>query len=175
MADAVAALGEPPDGLSDPRQLLLAYLDYYRDVVRRKVDGLSEAELRRSRLPSGWTPLELVWHLAFMERRWLQWGFAGEDVPDPWGDHDPSTGRWRVDDHRTTGEVMARLAEVGERTRDIVGTTPVETRGRTGGRFPAGSTPPTLGWILLHVLQEYTRHAGHLDIARELADGGVGE
>jgi hypothetical protein len=174
MAGPVAALDEPPDSIADPRELLLAYLDYYRDVIRRKVEGLPESDLRTSRLPTGWTPLELVWHLVFMERRWLQWGFAGEDVPDPWGDDDPVSGRWHVGE-RTTAEVVGRLRQVGERTRAIVGTTRLEVRGRTGGRFPADSTPPTLGWILLHVLQEYTRHAGHLDVARELIDGAVGE
>jgi hypothetical protein len=177
MTGPVAAVEEPEpwDSLSDPGELLLAYLDYYRDVIRRKVDGLSEADLRSSRLPSGWTPLELVWHLVFMERRWLQWGFAGQDVPDPWGDEDPTTGRWHVADDITADEVVRRLGQVGERTRDIVGTTSLETRARTGGRFPADSTPPTLGWTLLHVLQEYARHAGHLDTARELIDGAVGE
>jgi hypothetical protein len=175
MTDPAAAVGEPSDSLSDPAQLLLGYLDFYRDVVRRKVDGLSESDLRRPGLPSGWTPLEMVWHLVFMERRWLQWGFAGEDVPDPWGDNDPTAGRWHVDAGRTTGEVMAALSRVGERTRAIVGTAPLETRARTGGRFPAHSPPPALGWILLHVLQEYARHAGHLDVARELIDGAVGE
>jgi uncharacterized damage-inducible protein DinB len=177
MTDPEAAVEEPEpsDSLSDPGELLLAFLDYYRDVIRRKVDGLPEADLRSSRLPSGWTPLELVWHLVFMERRWLQWGFAGEDVPDPWGDDDPATGRWHVEAGRATGEVMAALGQVGERTRDIVGTAPLETRARTGGRFPVDSLPPTLGWILLHVLQEYARHAGHLDTARELIDGAVGE
>jgi uncharacterized damage-inducible protein DinB len=175
MSDPVAAVGEPSDSLSDPGQLLLGYLDYYRDVIRRKVEGLSQADLRTSHPASGWTPLELVWHLVFMERRWLQWGFAGQDVPDPWGDNDPVTGRWHVDAGCTIDEVMTRLREAGERTRDIVGTSSLETRGQTGGRFPVDSQPPTLGWILLHVLQEYARHAGHLDAARELIDGAVGE
>jgi hypothetical protein len=48
-------------------------------------------------------------------------------------------------------------------------------RARTGGRFPTGTEPPTLGWILLHVLQEYARHVGQLDVVRELIDGTVGE
>jgi hypothetical protein len=46
-------------------------------------------------------------------------------------------------------------------------------RARLGGRF--SSDPPTLGWILAHLLQEYARHVGHLDVVRELMDGSVGE
>ena len=46
-------------------------------------------------------------------------------------------------------------------------------RARLGGRF--SSDPPTLGWILAHLLQEYARHVGHLDVVRELIDGQIGE
>ncbi|GAA3647760.1 DUF664 domain-containing protein [Streptomyces chitinivorans] len=57
-----------------------AYLDHYRDTVLRKLAGLSEAELRGSRLPSGWSPLELLWHLTCVERRWFRWGFTVEPL-----------------------------------------------------------------------------------------------
>ena len=50
--------------------------------------GRWSAELRSSRLPSGWTPLELVKHLRYVELRWLEWGFEGRDVGDPWGDRE---------------------------------------------------------------------------------------
>lgn len=78
-------LPEPDRGLADPRELLLGYLDYNRTMVARQFDGLSDVEARTSRLPSGWTPVELLKHLVFMERRWLRWGFAAEAVPEPWG------------------------------------------------------------------------------------------
>ena len=58
----------------DKAKLLLGYLDYYRSVIARKLNGLTDAELRSSRLPSGWTPLELLKHLLHMEARWLRWG-----------------------------------------------------------------------------------------------------
>jgi Protein of unknown function (DUF664) len=63
---------KPSRELSDSKQLLLGYLDYYRSVIGRKVAGLTEQELRSSRLPSGWTPLQLVKHLTYMERRWFR-------------------------------------------------------------------------------------------------------
>jgi hypothetical protein len=64
-------------------------------VIARKLNGLTEAELRSSHLPSGWTPLELLKHLVHMEARWLRWGFMAEQLPQPWGDEDES-GRWHV-------------------------------------------------------------------------------
>jgi hypothetical protein len=82
----------------------------------------AQARAWASRLPSGWTPLELLKHLAYMERRWLCWGFRAEQLPDPHGDEDPRPLR-----------------------------------------------------ILTYVLQEYARHAGHLDVAREVIDGTTGE
>jgi hypothetical protein len=57
MVTRVVPPPEPSETLTDPRELLLGYLDWYRDAVLRKLDGLPEEELRRSRLPSGWTLL----------------------------------------------------------------------------------------------------------------------
>ncbi|SDR27414.1 DinB family protein [Thermostaphylospora chromogena] len=165
---------EPPQTLADPRELLLGYLDYYRAVVVRKLDGLSERELRTSRLPSGWTPLELLKHLAYMERRWLRWGFMGERVEDPWGDQGPD-GRWRVGEEETLDDLKALLAEQAEATRRIVTAARLDDSAATGGRFAPPAPVPTLGWILCHVLQEYARHAGHIDVVRELTDGTVGK
>jgi Protein of unknown function (DUF664) len=66
--------GEPDPSVADPHVLLRGYLDLYRETLLRKLDGLSEKEVRTSRLPSGWSPLELVRHLTYVERRWLCWG-----------------------------------------------------------------------------------------------------
>jgi hypothetical protein len=165
-------LPEPPDSLSDPAELLAGYLDYYRSVVLRKLHGLSDAELRTSALPSGWTPLELLKHLAWVELRWLQWGFAGEPVSEPWGDRGPD-GRWLVGPQESAGAVREFFLAQAERSRAITGAAQLTDRAQPGDRF-AGE-PPVLGWILFHVLQEYARHAGQLDVVRELADGSTGE
>jgi hypothetical protein len=169
------ALQEPSDTASDPLELLLAFLDSYRVAVKRKVEGLSDQQLRASPVPSGWTPLELVNHLTYMERRWLEWGFAARAVPEPWGDCERDTERWRVAGGRSTVDVLAALHAVGERTRELTAGVELTQRAGVGGRFAAGRRPPALSWILIHVLQEYARHLGHLDIARELIDGAVGE
>lgn len=168
------AAREPDPTLSDPAELLLGYLDYYRSVIARKLAGLAEIDLRSSRLPSGWTPLELLKHLVYMEQRWLRWGFLAEQVPEPLGDRDRS-GRWQVAPEETVTGLVAALHAGGERTRAIVAGAALDAPGAVGGRFAAGDPRPSLAWILLHVLQEYARHAGHLDIVRELVDGSTGE
>ncbi|MGH3181861.1 MAG: DUF664 domain-containing protein, partial [Streptosporangiaceae bacterium] len=64
-------------------EVFLRYLDYFRSRLASKLEALPAAELRRSRLPSGWTPLELAKHLRYVELRWLEWGFEGRDIGDP--------------------------------------------------------------------------------------------
>jgi uncharacterized damage-inducible protein DinB len=167
-------LEEPAKTLSDPHELLLDYVEAYRNAARRKVAELPESELYARRLPSGWTPLELLKHLTYMERRWFEWGFAGVAVPDPLGDEDPATGRWQVGPDETLADILAMLDAVGERTRSIVAGASLAKAAATTGRF-AERQPPTLGWIFCHVLQEYARHLGHLDVVIELAGGSTGE
>lgn len=165
---------EPPHTLSDPHELLSAYLDWYRDTLLRKLEGLSESELRSSRLPSGWTPLELLQHLTWVERRWLRWGFTAEPTEDAWGDNGPD-GRWHVPAELPPGEVKARFRAQCERSRAITEKAALTERAAVGGRFASQEDAPALSWILFHLLQEYARHVGQLDIVRELADGAVGE
>jgi Protein of unknown function (DUF664)/Carbohydrate kinase len=167
---------KPDRELADPKELLLGFLDYYRSVIIRKVEGLPDAELRASRLPSGWTPLELLKHLVYMEQRWLRWGFRAEQIPDPHGDEDQS-GRWHAGSGDTLAGLIGALHAAGEQTRAIVTAAELDSLSALGGRFNDGDARPrpTLAWILIYVLQEYARHAGHLDIARELIDGSTGE
>ena len=164
---------EPPRSLEDPRDILLQQLSYYRATLLAKLDGLSPDQLTGSILPSGWSPLGLLKHLVFVERRWMQWGFEAEQVADPWGDHDPDSEGWLVAPEDSVAELTARLAEIAGRTEAVASQAELTERARLGGRFSSG--PPTLGWILAHLLQEYARHVGHLDVVRELIDRQIGE
>jgi hypothetical protein len=109
-----------------------------------------------------------------MEQRWFIWGFLGEPVAEPWGDWDVdepwaegADGRWVVPEGVTAEELAARLDAIGVRTRELLASYSLDTAGSPGGRFT--EDPPTLEWICFHVLAEYARHAGHLDIVVELA------
>ncbi len=166
---------EPSDELSDPADLFVRYLDFYRLTVAAKLEGLTDEQLRSTLLPSGWTPLELLKHLVFMEQRWIRWGFLGEPLAEPWGDRDPIADRWAVRDDDTLAGVVALLHAGGLATEQVVGAHSLDELGAKTGRFAGEEPVPTLAWILFHVLQEYARHAGHLDVVRELIDGRTGE
>jgi uncharacterized damage-inducible protein DinB len=161
---------EPAGDTADPARLFARYLDFYRETAVRKVTSLPEEERRRSRLPSGWTPLEMLSHLMHMEQRWFVWGFLAEPLADPWGD---GRQRWQVADSVTLEELVAALRRAGTRTSEVLAGHALDEAGARGGRFDA--RPPTLAWICFHVLQEYARHTGHLDVAVELAGGDLGE
>lgn len=148
------------------------YLDYFRCRVIAKVEQLDGNDQRRSQLPSGWTPLELIKHLTFVELRWLEWGFAGRRVPDPWGDD--RDGRWYVSPEETAEDLIATLREQSARTRAIIETHDLSAVGQPGPRWN-GAQPATLERILFHLVQEYARHLGHLDVVVELANGSIGE
>ncbi|MDP9795615.1 putative damage-inducible protein DinB [Catenuloplanes nepalensis] len=167
----MTTLQPEPGPTTDVRELFLTYLDFYRSSIADTVAGLTEEQLRDYRLPSGWSPIELVKHLAHMERRWLVWGVAGAAIKEPWGD---SVGeRWTVRPDESIDELLAELRAGGASTRRIVGSRELSSSSATGGRFPKGKeVPPSVAAVLFHVLQEYARHAGHLDIARELIDAG---
>lgn len=167
-----APFPEPTEPAGTRTEVFLRYLDFFRSTLVGKVADLPEAELRRSRLPSGWTPLELVKHLTHVEMRWLEWGFVGADVVEPWGDR--RDDRWYVGPDESLAAVLAGLDARAARTRAIVEAHDLSDVGRPSERWD-GADPPTLERILFHLLQEYARHVGHLDIVRELFDGRVGE
>lgn len=162
----------PTDPVPSRALVFLGYLDYFRARVIEKIEGLPDGALRQSRLPSGWTPLELLKHLACVELRWLEWGFDGRPVDDPWGDS--RDGRWYVGAEATLDHLTAALRTQAERTRAVIEAHDLAETGRPGPRWD-GADPPTLERILFHLVQEYARHLGHLDIVAELADGQVGE
>jgi len=169
---------EFPEPTKDPdatrAEVFLRYLAYFRAVLAEKVQGLSEDDLRGSRLASGWAPIELLKHLQFVEMRWLEWGFEQKPVDDPWGDHDHTTHRWYVAPDERLDDLLQALTDQAARTRAVVERHDLDEVGLPGERWD-GDDPPTLERVLFHLLQEYARHVGHLDVHRELIDGAAGE
>ncbi len=172
MTDPLTGFPEP-GSTPDLRGLMLDYLDFFRGVVAGKLDGLSPDQATGSVVPSRWTPAGLALHLTNVERRWLVWGFLGEEVEDPWDDA-AEDGGWRTPD-ASPDDLRAMLDRTAARTRAIVESHQLTDTARVGGRFADLASAPQLHWIMLHLIQEYARHAGHLDIARELIDGTTGE
>jgi uncharacterized damage-inducible protein DinB len=163
---------EPTVPVSSRSEVFLGYLDYFRSRLLSKLDAMPASELHSSRLPSGWMPVELLKHLAHVELRWLEWGFEGRAVDDPWADS--RDDRWFVAADETFEDLAAALRTQGARTRTIVESHDLADIGQPGERWD-GADPPALERVMFHLLQEYARHIGHLDVVAELADGQTGE
>jgi uncharacterized damage-inducible protein DinB len=163
---------EPTTPAGSRAEVFLRYLDYFRSRLAAKLEALPAAELRRSALPSGWILLELVKHLRYVELRWLEWGFEGRAFADPWGEEED--GRWAVGPGETLPSLLADLRDQAARTRAIVGSHDLDEAGQPGDRWD-GADPATLERILFHLLQEYARHLGQLDVVVEMATGRTGE
>lgn len=150
-------------------QVLLAYLDHFRGTVVEAVAAMGPQVAGTSLLASGWTPLELARHLTYVERRWLEWGFVDPDLCDPWGDW--ADGHWHVPDGLGPDEVLEQLTARGERTRRIVQDLGLDATGDARSARWEGLAPTDVERVLLHLLQEYARHCGHLDVVVELTGG----
>jgi uncharacterized damage-inducible protein DinB len=157
-----------------------AYLDWLRDDLTRAVLALDPAEQRTSRVPTGWSPIEMLSHCLHMEQRWFVWGFLGEDVAEPWGDWsqpEPWTAddsdevrpgaRWEVPPGVTAEVLVQQLHDIGRRTSSVLRDHTLDERAAPGPRFDEGA-PPDLEWICFHVFLEYARHLGQLDVAVEI-------
>jgi hypothetical protein len=157
----------PADG--NEKALLLAYLGTQREHVLGILDGLSDAALRKPVLPSGWTCLGVVRHLAVdVERFWFRDIFSGEPIDA--GDRIADT--WHVPADVTAASVFDLYRKEIERSDAIIAATPLAT---PPANWPAERWPnwrlDDLRDTILHVTTETAVHAGHLDAVRELIDG----
>jgi uncharacterized damage-inducible protein DinB len=162
----------PTDPAGSRAEVFRRYLEFFRDRLAAKTRGLPAEELRRSRLPSGWTPLELVKHLTYVELRWLEWGFDGRAVAEPWGDQ--RDDRWYVGPDETLDGLLAELDAQASRSSAVIAGHDLDEVGQPGERW-SGQPPATLERVLFHLVQEYARHVGHLDVVCELAGAPTGE
>ena len=147
----------------DERETLVAFLDYLRESVLGKVAGLDDAALRRSLVPSGTSLLGLVKHLTMVEIVWFPFAFAGSDVRVPSDE---------LESADTTSSVIHSYRTVITASNEIVaGATDLEQH---CVRRASAPELMSLRWVLVHMLEETGRHAGHADILREQLDGQIG-
>jgi uncharacterized protein YndB with AHSA1/START domain/uncharacterized damage-inducible protein DinB len=149
------------------RASLTAFLRAQRRSVLAIIEGLDEDHLRRAVAPSGWTPLGVIEHLAYAERFWFQRILAGEADPPPWPDDDSAHSAAEVlEFYRSqcaaSDEALARSA--------LTATPAV----KVPAGLPITDDVHTARDIVLHMIEETARHAGQLDLARELTDGRTG-
>ena len=165
-------MDDPLGARRDERETLEGSLDWYRAVVERKVDGLALDDAKREMTPTGMSALGVLKHLGWVERGWFRETFAGEDVEaiDVDGDN---TAEFAIGPDDTVASVIDFYRAEVEESRRVV---------RNASSLDALSAKETLyrgkvtlRWIMVHMLEETARHAGHLDLMRENIDGQVGD
>jgi uncharacterized damage-inducible protein DinB len=159
--------------VADERTTLNAFLDFYRDAVKRKVSGLSEEDARRELVASATTPAGLVKHLARVEVSWFQHRLGqipAQELPllEPW--NESPDWDFQPAPHETLDVLLSRYDDQCEISREIA------AKSQLDDVVPH----PVLGevsmrWIMVHMIEETARHAGHADILREQLDGLTGD
>jgi uncharacterized damage-inducible protein DinB len=164
---------------ADQKSVLLRYLRQRREVLVWKLDGLDERAVRLPRTPTGTTLLGILKHCANVEL-----GYFGETFGRPWpGPADPSQvaeetyetdpqADWYVPVEVSTAEVVAFARRVWAFADETIESRPLDAVGHVPWWGPDNTV--SLHQILVHVLDDVSRHAGHADILRELADGATG-
>lgn len=156
---------------SNERDALASFLDRQRDALVRKVRGVSDADARRAPTASSLSLLGLLKHSAVWEDRWFQGIVAGRPLPDGWPAHkSPIPDEdFLVGDQDTVEQWVARYEEAAETSRQIVAAMEL---GHSCARTDVIDC--NLRCVLLHMIEETARHAGHADLIRETLDGSRG-
>lgn len=161
-----------PPFVADERIQLVGWLDMQRAIVQWKCEGLSEEDAHRSVIPTSplMTVAGLVSHLRWVEHTWFEVLFLGRPAEGPQFVDEPEDLDMRVD-----GVPLAQLLDEYERqcavSNEIVAAHSLDDVGKHPDFKSAAAS---LRWMLIHMVEETGRHAGHLDVVRELVDGEKG-
>lgn len=152
------------------KEVLLNSLTEGRKHVLGILEGLSTEALHRAVLPSGWTSLGLVNHLAFdVERFWFREVLVGENIDDDL--ENDSESSWLVPPDMNPQIVLGRYRREAERANAVIIATPLDASPKAWPDLFGEFRLADLREILVHVITETATHAGHLDVVREIIDG----
>jgi uncharacterized damage-inducible protein DinB len=151
------------------KEMLWVALDRHRDAVVWKLRGLGDDDLRRRMVPSGTSLLGMVKHLASVEYGWFSETFGRETEQLPFDENDPEADL-RVEADESTADILAFYERARAASDQVIDDLDLDDTGTT----PRGDEP-SLRWVLIHMVEETCRHAGHIDIVRELIDGVAGD
>ena len=144
-------------------------LNRHRDAILWKLEGLEDEQLRRPMTPTNTNLIGLVKHLAAVEYGWFCLTFGRETEPLPFREDDPEADM-RAEPNETADEIVAFYGRARAAADRVIDELDVEDTGRAW----SGETV-SLRWVLIHMIEETARHAGHMDILRELIDGATGD
>jgi Protein of unknown function (DUF664) len=151
------------------KESLQAALDRHRDAVVWKTQGVSDEDLRRPMTPSGTNLIGLVKHLGSVEYGWFCETFGRESDAVVFEDADPDADM-RAAPGESTADILAYYARARAAADAVIGELDLVATGTAWH----GATV-SLRWVLIHMLEDTARHAGHMDIVRELIDGATGD
>jgi uncharacterized damage-inducible protein DinB len=166
---------DPDATTTSERDALGQYLDYQRETILLKTEGLSREQLGQRIPTSGLTLAGLLYHLAFVEEDWFEVDFLGLPKREEWQVDwaaDPDY-EFRAALGKDPDELRRRYRDACNRSRQI--TAAACDLDQLSVSTAVGGKPFTLRWMLLHLIEETARHAGHADLLREAIDGAVGE
>ena len=167
---------QDPDPGAAERDALGQFLDYQRETILLKTEGLTRDQLAQQIPTSGLTLAGILYHLALNEESWLEVRFLGLPEREDWRgvdwDADPDW-EFRTATGMDPDELRQRYRDACDRARQAAASAAsLDQRsvfkGDDDWQF-------TLRWVLLHLIEETARHAGHADLLREAIDGAVGE
>jgi hypothetical protein len=152
-------------------EALSGFLDQQRSALVRKVQGVSDADARRAPTASSLSLLGLLKHSTIWEQRWFQGVVAGGSLADGWPERRQSVpgADFLVGHEDTVDQCIAQYQEAVQMSRSITA-----ARDLDAACARADLVDQNLRWVLLHLIEETARHAGHADIIRETLDGSRG-
>ncbi|MEV0346518.1 DinB family protein [Nonomuraea sp. NPDC050680] len=169
---------EPPFA-ADETATLLGFLDYQRATLAWKCTGLDTAGLNATVAPSTMTLGGMLKHLAYVESSWCSEWLHGRAPESPWDKVDWASDAdwdWHSAAEDTPEQLLTLWRDAVARSRSLVADALADGGlDRLAQRSFSDGQTPSLRWILLHLVEEYARHNGHVDLLRESVDGRTGE
>jgi hypothetical protein len=158
-----------PVAIADERTMLINWLAYHRATVRVKCEGLTDEQMRlRSVPPAIMSPLGMVRHLTEVEAFWWRDVVEGEPIT-VYCDDANRNADFDFPDDASVAEAWSRWEAEVAHADAVFATKALEDEVSERG------TTNTVRWIMVHLIEEYARHNGHLDLIRECIDGVTGE
>jgi len=160
---------DPPFVL-DERPMLESWLEYHRETLEWKCEGLSVEQLReRAVPPSTMSLIGLVRHMAEVERNWFRRVLTGENAPPLYCSKDDRDGDFDNVDDADVDEAFTTWSAECDAARTLAAQHALDDIATSAGE------EISLRWILVHMIEEYARHNGHADLFRQRLDGSVGD
>lgn len=163
-----------PPAAGTEREQLVGFVSFMRQTLLHKCEGLGDEQLATTLPPSTMTLAGMLSHLDFVEDHWIRHVFFGGEPSEPWASapwHEDADWDWHAAAKRPGDELRAALQLRWEGNDAAIAAIDLDAV----SALEHDGAPVTLRWVLLHFIEEYSRHCGHADLIRESIDWVVGD